>query len=155
MFADAGRALGLISNPQAVWNCASGTSRNWARFLLLRYWRHGAQRRYGGGHSEAVAKAVGVKGQWLPDVVDATAGLGRELLCLPAWAARMPIPNWTWLKERLTLHHHGSSLNALAQLRPAPDVVYLDPMFPQRQKSALVKRRCGYFNCWRAGIYHH
>lgn len=36
------------------------------------------RRKFGGGRGEAVAKAVGVKGDYVPDVVDATAGLGRE-----------------------------------------------------------------------------
>lgn len=49
-----------------------------------------------------------------------------------------------WLATRLTLHH-GSSLSALAQLHSAPDVVYLDPMFPHRQKSALVKKEMRVF----------
>ena len=33
------------------------------------------RRKFGGGRGEAVAKAVGIKGDYLPDVVDATAGL--------------------------------------------------------------------------------
>ncbi len=49
-----------------------------------------------------------------------------------------------WLTVRLTLHH-GSSLSALAQLHPAPNVVYLDPMFPHWQKSALVKKEMRVF----------
>lgn len=124
------------------------------------------RRRYGGGRGEAVAKAVGVKGQWLPDVVDATAGLGRDAFVLACLGCRVrmferhPVvaalladglrrayadPELgPWLEARLTLHH-GSSLNALAQLRPAPDVVYLDPMFPHRQKSALVKKEMRVF----------
>ncbi|WP_187649121.1 class I SAM-dependent methyltransferase, partial [Escherichia coli] len=36
------------------------------------------RRKFGGGRGEAVAKAVGIKGDYLPDVVDATAGLGRD-----------------------------------------------------------------------------
>jgi len=36
------------------------------------------RRKFGGGRGEAVAKAVGIKGSYLPDVVDATAGLGRD-----------------------------------------------------------------------------
>ncbi len=38
------------------------------------------RRKFGGGRGEAVAKAVGIKGDYLPDVVDATAGLGRDAL---------------------------------------------------------------------------
>ncbi len=39
------------------------------------------RRKFGGGRGEAVAKAVGIKGDYLPDVVDATAGLGAMPLC--------------------------------------------------------------------------
>lgn len=92
------------------------------------------RRRYGGGRGEA----VGVKGQWLPDVVDATAGLGRDAFVLACLGFRVrmferhPVAAallddglcrayadpelGPWLEERLTLHH-GSSLNALAVRR--------------------------------------
>ena len=36
---------------------------------------------------------------------------------------------------------HGNSIEAMPQAAPAPDVVLLDPMFPARQKSALVKKK--------------
>lgn len=39
------------------------------------------RRKFGGGRGEAVAKAVGVKGSYLPDVVDATAGFGARCVC--------------------------------------------------------------------------
>lgn len=39
------------------------------------------RRKFGGGRGEAVAKAVGIKGSYLPDVVDATAGWGAMPLC--------------------------------------------------------------------------
>ncbi|WP_186370392.1 class I SAM-dependent methyltransferase, partial [Yersinia bercovieri] len=49
-----------------------------------------------------------------------------------------------WLRERLTLLH-ASSLTALAAIEPRPEVVYLDPMYPHRQKSALVKKEMRVF----------
>ena len=49
-----------------------------------------------------------------------------------------------WLRERLTLLH-ASSLIALADIEPRPEVVYLDPMYPHRQKSALVKKEMRVF----------
>lgn len=42
------------------------------------------RRQFGGGRGEAVAKAVGIKGDYLPDVIDATAGLGRDAFVLAA-----------------------------------------------------------------------
>ncbi|WP_249451800.1 class I SAM-dependent methyltransferase, partial [Escherichia coli] len=49
-----------------------------------------------------------------------------------------------WLQERLQLIH-ASSLTALSDITPRPQVVYLDPMFPHKQKSALVKKEMRVF----------
>ncbi|GHK91356.1 hypothetical protein ECZU18_09370 [Escherichia coli] len=51
------------------------------------------------------------------------------------------------MQERLQLIH-ASSLTALTDITPRPQVVYLDPMFPHKQKSALVKKRCACFSRW-------
>lgn len=124
------------------------------------------RRRFGGGRGEAVAKAVGVKGSYLPHVVDATAGLGRDAFvlasigCTVQMIERNPVvaallddglqrgyqdPEiGPWLKARLTLIH-ASSLTALTDIELKPEVVYLDPMFPHREKSALVKKEMRVF----------
>ncbi|RLM23237.1 16S rRNA (guanine(1516)-N(2))-methyltransferase [Brenneria alni] len=124
------------------------------------------RRRFGGGRGEAVAKAVGIKKDYRPDVVDATAGLGRDAFVLAALGCRVRMVERNpvvaallddglqrgyrdaeiglWLRERLTLLH-ASSLDALRGITPPPDVVYLDPMFPHRQKSALVKKEMRVF----------
>ncbi|EIC85731.1 16S rRNA (guanine(1516)-N(2))-methyltransferase RsmJ [Serratia sp. M24T3] len=126
----------------------------------------GHRRRFGGGRGEAVAKAVGIKGSYLPDVVDATAGLGRDAFVLAALGCRVRMIERNpvvaallddglargyrdaeigpWLQERMTLLH-GSSLTALSEISPRPQVVYLDPMYPHRQKSALVKKEMRVF----------
>jgi 16S rRNA (guanine1516-N2)-methyltransferase len=54
--------------------------------------------------------------------------------------------------ERLQLIH-ASSLTALTDITPRPQVVYLDPMFPHKQKSALVKKRCACFSRWWGRIW--
>ncbi|ALV90685.1 MULTISPECIES: 16S rRNA (guanine(1516)-N(2))-methyltransferase RsmJ [Pantoea] len=124
------------------------------------------RRKFGGGRGEAVAKAVGIKGGYLPDVVDATAGLGRDAFVLAALGCRVRMLErhpvvaallddglrrgyedaeiGGWLRERLTLLHVVSQ-QALSDITPAPDVVYLDPMYPHRQKSALVKKEMRVF----------
>jgi len=124
------------------------------------------RRRFGGGRGEAVAKAVGVKSGYLPDVVDATAGLGRDAFVLAAIGCRVRMLErhpvvaallddglqrgyqdaeiGGWLRERLTLIH-APSAQALGDIMPAPDVVYLDPMYPHRQKSAMVKKEMRVF----------
>ena len=124
------------------------------------------RRRFGGGRGEAVAKAAGVKGDYLPDVVDATAGLGRDAFVLAAIGCRVRMLErhpvvaalledglqrgyqdeeiGGWLRDRLTLIH-APSAQALGDITPAPDVVYLDPMYPHRQKSAMVKKEMRVF----------
>jgi len=124
------------------------------------------RRKFGGGRGEAVAKAVGIKGNYLPDVVDATAGLGRDAFVLAALGCRVRMLErhpvvaalledglqrgyadaeiGGWLRERLTLLHVASE-QALSEIAPAPDVVYLDPMYPHRQKSAMVKKEMRVF----------
>lgn len=124
------------------------------------------RRKFGGGRGEAVAKAVGIKGDYLPDVVDATAGLGRDAFVLASVGCRVRMLErhpvvaallddglqrgyqdaeiGSWLQERLQLIH-ASSLAELAHLTPRPDVVYLDPMYPHKQKSALVKKEMRVF----------
>ncbi|MFP9228721.1 16S rRNA (guanine(1516)-N(2))-methyltransferase RsmJ [Pectobacterium cacticida] len=124
------------------------------------------RRRFGGGRGEAVAKAVGIKKTYLPDVVDATAGLGRDAFILAALGCKVRMVErnpvvaallddglqrgyrdteiGTWLRERLVLLH-ASSVTALREISPPPDVVYLDPMFPHKQKRALVKKEMRVF----------
>ncbi|CAK9886722.1 MAG: Ribosomal RNA small subunit methyltransferase J [Candidatus Erwinia impunctatus] len=124
------------------------------------------RRRFGGGRGEAVAKAVGIKGNYLPDIIDATAGLGRDAFVLAALGCRVRMLErhpvvaallddglqrgyqdseiGGWLRERLSLIH-ASSFEALQQVTEPPDVVYLDPMYPHRQKSALVKKEMRLF----------
>jgi len=124
------------------------------------------RRKFGGGRGEAVAKAVGIKSGYLPDVVDATAGLGRDAFVLAAIGCRVRMLERNpvvaallddglqrgyqdaeiggWLRERLSLLH-TSSLTALSEITPQPDVVYLDPMYPHKQKSALVKKEMRVF----------
>ena len=48
------------------------------------------------------------------------------------------------MRERMRLFH-GSSLEALSKLAQEVDVVYLDPMYPHRDKSALVKKEMRVF----------
>lgn len=40
------------------------------------------RRKFGGGRGEAVAKAVGIKGDYLSDVVDVIVGFGRDVFVL-------------------------------------------------------------------------
>jgi 16S rRNA (guanine1516-N2)-methyltransferase len=124
------------------------------------------RRKFGGGRGQSIAKAVGLKSGLNPTVVDATAGLGRDafvlasLGCQVTMLERHPVVAALladglqraqqdseiggWMRERMSLRA-GSALENLQQLGFTPDVVYLDPMFPHRQKSALVKKEMRVF----------
>ncbi|AZQ12580.1 Ribosomal RNA small subunit methyltransferase J [Shewanella khirikhana] len=124
------------------------------------------RRKFGGGRSQAIAKAVGLKAGANPSVVDGTAGLGRDAFVLASLGCnvllieRHPVVAalledglrrayldaeiGPWMAQRMQLVH-GSSLDALDNLQHQPDVVYLDPMYPHRDKSALVKKEMRVF----------
>jgi 16S rRNA (guanine1516-N2)-methyltransferase len=131
------------------------------------------RRKHGGGKGQMIAKAVGVRSGVYPHVLDATAGLGGDAFVLASLGSRMTLlerePVVRGLLEdglaqarmygaaqdaelleilgRMTLIA-ADSLNYLRQLSAAerPDVVYLDPMFPVRSKSAKVKKEMRVFH---------
>ena len=111
---------------------------------------------------EALVKAVRTKGEDRPlTIVDATAGLGEDALLLAAAGHRVflferdPViaallkdalnrangdPLLKDIAGRMTLFCEDS-IPALSRLSFRPDAVFLDPMFPGRQKSGLVKKK--------------
>lgn len=126
------------------------------------------RRLHGGGlKKEAIAKAVGVKGNEAPSVIDATAGLGRDGFMLASLGCKVTLIERSsvvaalladglarasqdkalasWLPQRLSLHHGVSSELMQSWAHEKPDVVYLDPMFPHRKKSAQVKKEMRLF----------
>jgi 16S rRNA (guanine1516-N2)-methyltransferase len=120
-----------------------------------------------GGKSLPLAKAIGVSTQNKPTVLDLTAGLGRDafilasLGCQVTMIERSPITAAMLddalrrvqeipASDSLTLVH-GDSQQCLQQLKDHPalrehtfDTMYLDPMFPESKKSALVKKDMQY-----------
>lgn len=124
---------------------------------------HNFRRLHGGGKGQPIAKAIGLKTYSLPiTVVDATAGLGSDsfvLACLGCQVHMIERSNTIaqlladGLKrlqasglipevcERLSLTQ-GQAGDRLLQLASEnyPDVIYLDPMFPEREKSGSVKK---------------
>ncbi|RDF08031.1 class I SAM-dependent methyltransferase [Haemophilus sputorum] len=124
------------------------------------------RRKFGGGRGEAVAKAVGIKGKDFPTVIDATAGLGRDAFVLAAIGCKVRLVErhpvvaalledglarayadaeiGKFMQERMQL----VAVSHIAQLdceKEQADVVYLDPMYPHKQKSALVKKEMRVF----------
>lgn len=123
------------------------------------------RRLHGGGKNEAIAKACGLTKKRDLTVLDATAGLGRDAFVLASLGASVTLvernpavaallydglrrgqqcADLTWLAKRMHLLH-SPALQALQQHQPV-DVVYLDPMFPAREKTALVKKEMRAFH---------
>ncbi|WP_213999029.1 class I SAM-dependent methyltransferase [Arsukibacterium sp.] len=123
------------------------------------------RRQHGGGKSEAIAKAVGLNKKSQLSVLDATAGLGRDAFVLASLGAtvtlveRNPVvaalladglrraaadPKLSAVAARMQLRH-CPALQALTS-SAAVDVVFLDPMFPAREKSAQVKKEMRAFH---------
>ena len=110
---------------------------------------------------ELLVRAARVRGAESPTVVDATAGLGEDSLLLAAAGFTVTMferdsaiaallrdaleraadePQLAGIVERMTLVE-GDSVAGLRELSVPPDVVFLDPMFPGRTKSAAVKKK--------------
>lgn len=122
------------------------------------------RRKFGGGRGQDIAKAIGLKHGFTPHVLDATAGLGRDsfvlasLGCKVTMMERMPIvaallenglaraklnQDIVEIADRINLIY-ASSIDDMSQAN-APDVIYLDPMYPHREKSAAVKKEMRVF----------
>ncbi|MCF6437165.1 MULTISPECIES: class I SAM-dependent methyltransferase [Pseudoalteromonas] len=124
------------------------------------------RRKFGGGKGQAIAKAVGLNKGATPHVLDATAGLGRDAFVLAALGCKVTLHErhpvvaallydglqrayqdaeiGDWMQQNMQMEF-GSSHALLTSTELQPDVVYLDPMFPHREKSALVKKEMRVF----------
>jgi len=124
------------------------------------------RRLYGGGSGQMIAKAVGIQPGVRPVVLDATAGLGRDafvlaqLGCMLTLIERQPLIA-ALLEDGLARARADDEVGAIvAQMHlicgnaielmgdwrgELPQVIYLDPMFPHRDKSAQVKKEMRLF----------
>ncbi len=115
----------------------------------------------GGGRKQAIAKAIGLKRNLNPTVLDLTAGLGKDAFVLASLGCQVHMVERSkviaalledglkrarenkelksWVSKRLSFTHQDS-LKELPKLPFTPDVVYLDPMYPEKTKTALVKK---------------
>ncbi len=125
------------------------------------------RRQFGGGTGQMVARAAGLRGSLRPSVLDATAGLGRDAFVLAALGCqvtmieRQPIIAALLADGLLRARQAGGEVAEIAgrmELVQAdaitvmnawdgavPQVIHLDPMFPHRDKSALVKKEMRVF----------
>ena len=110
---------------------------------------------------ELLVKVARTKGIERPWAIDATAGLGEDSFLLAAAGFRVSMyesdptvaalvrdalnraqanPNLADIACRMELFEEDS-IEAMSHLGDPPDVIYLDPMFPERRKSAAVKKK--------------
>ena len=118
------------------------------------------RRRFGGGQGQAIARAVGLKGGSKPRVLDATAGLGRDSFILASLGCSVTLlerhiivaallsdglrrgrgqEDIATVIDRMSLHVANAENWIRDHGDAGIDVIYIDPMFPTRSKSALVK----------------
>lgn len=119
------------------------------------------RRKHTSSRKEAIARAIGLKGGTSPLVLDLTAGIGRDsfilagLGCTVHMVERSSIlaalladgiarakkePTLAGIMSRMHLIV-GDSLEIMRHWqRERPEVVCIDPMYPHRSKSALVKK---------------
>lgn len=125
------------------------------------------RQQFGGGRGQSIAKAIGLKqGSSPPTVIDATAGLAKDAYVLACLGCPMTLLERSPIVTELIQdaikraedddHFQSilktgfyvineSSIDYLTQLLKLPednypDVIYLDPMYPDRKKSASVKK---------------
>ncbi len=124
------------------------------------------RRQFGGGNGQMIAKAVGIAQGIRPQVLDATAGLGKDAFVLASLGCQMTLIERqpliaALLEDGLARARADEEVgpivgrmrlltgNAIERMRAwegeAPQVIYLDPMFPHRDKSALVKKEMRVF----------
>ncbi len=130
------------------------------------------RRLYGGGRGQDIAKAVGLnKKGFKPRVLDLTAGLGQDAFVLAALGARVTMverhavvhalladglarakderddADLQVTLERMALVRSEAADYLRALTEPdLPDIIYLDPMFPPREKSAKVRKEMQVFH---------
>ncbi|HIC45231.1 MAG TPA: 16S rRNA methyltransferase [Methylophaga aminisulfidivorans] len=118
------------------------------------------RRKFGGGKGQPLAKAVGMKQGHTPYIIDATAGFARDAFVLASLGSTVTMLEQSpvislliedalqqeemddevrLITQRMMIHH-ANAIDFLSTVQERPDVIYMDPMYPSRDKSALVKK---------------
>jgi 16S rRNA (guanine1516-N2)-methyltransferase len=113
-----------------------------------------------GLRKEYLARAMGMHPKDHPTIIDATAGLGRDSFILATLGFHITMLEkspiiYALLDDALKRARQSAEDNPCHRLKLIhadaltwlpnhteikPDIIYLDPMFPQRKKSAAVKK---------------
>lgn len=133
-----------------------------AIFIDFEQGKNAHRRQFGGGRGQPLAKAIGLKKGATPTIIDATAGFARDAFVLANLGCPITLIERNSLIatliedalqrakdnediadviKRMTLINDDATtyLNKLTE-QNSPDVIYMDPMYPSREKSALVKK---------------
>lgn len=120
------------------------------------------RRRIAGGRRQPLARACGLHREGAQQLLDATAGLGRDGVVLAGLGCTVTLLErnavlaallrdglrraaqdaviGVWLDSRINLKEQDALRYLQSQSTPEHDVVYLDPMYPPREKAALAKK---------------
>lgn len=114
---------------------------------------------------EPLVKAVGLKGDYKPQVLDCTAGLAQDAFVLALQGCKVTMlersglihalledglaraskdPKLAAIASRMILIQQDA-LEYLHDMRDKPDVIYLDPMYPESAKSAAKRKSMRFF----------
>ncbi len=129
--------------------------------------RNDHRRRFSSGRQQPLSKAVGLDKPRKLHILDATAGFGRDSFVFASLGAKVSLVErhpvmaallynaieraklnieLESIMQNMTLLHKSSDVYLLSLLEDDcpdiiyPDVIYIDPMYPERKKSALVKK---------------
>lgn len=116
------------------------------------------RRRFGGGRKQQLARALGLHKHPSRNIIDATAGLGKDSFVLASLGASVRMLERSPVLVLLLAHalartsssaiaaisqhmqlYWGDALELLPLLEPA-DAIYLDPMYPETEGAALPKK---------------
>lgn len=123
------------------------------------------RRQHASLRNEALARALGLTHRNSPRIVDATAGLARDSFILASLGFDIQLIERSsiihalvadGIKRAVENEHvaptvnrlhliHADAITWLQECTEKPDIIYLDPMFPARQKTALVKKEMRLF----------
>ncbi len=110
------------------------------------------RQQHGGGIKQPLARAVGIKPNIRPSILDATAGLGVDSYLLAGLGCNVRmIERSPFLAallqdglDRAAVDNPvllcGEATTLIARDENKADTIYLDPMYPHRSKSALNKQ---------------
>ncbi len=128
------------------------------------------RRLHGGGKGQDIAKAIGLHKIKEPQVLDLTAGMGADAFVLATLGCQVTMIERNLIVhallrdalDRANLNTDNDLQNILKKITLIndnaatyldtlsdiflPDVIYLDPMFPQKTKSAQVKKEMQFFH---------